>query len=281
MVNKQPLTAKDVVKIILGTDRVMPAHFTNDEDKDRPKSFLIHYEPLEANAESQMAAVIWSEVPKLLDRTGKITETLYHSLIRLFEDYSLAGYILANERMEFHKSSILKDINQFHVHKLSGGKELQDAIERSDVRLALEESYQTGWIEAQKTRFPQAKSLKELKKLSRHRKPVDVKESAKSLGAFAFFLAIGVIMTVFAIWLAGPGDKKPSTRMVRVNSQYDVVAVTLEDREYITVKQIEMPSGSLVGFFACGVSKDRLKESSPIIECTKNGRAYFLEFTEE
>lgn len=276
----QRLTVKEVVQTILDTDRVMPAHLTKDKDRGRAKSFLIDYEPLVADTEYQMAAVIWNDIPKLLTEIEKIDKDLYHSLVRLFEDYSLAGFILTNEKMEFHKGSILKDLNQFHIHKLNGGKELKDAIERSDVRLALEESYQTGWIAAQKTRFPQAKSLKELKKLSRHRKPVYVRETAKSLGAFAFYLAIGVTMTIYAIWLAGPGGKKPSTRMVRVNSQYDGVAVTLEDRTSVSVEKIRNFPGEDVRLVACGVSKEKLKTAGTIIDCSGGGKTYFIEFTE-
>lgn len=151
--SKGSLSPALVTGIILGTKRTKPAYQTSDEVTGQKRSFLINYPHLSADSAAFLARTSYIDTPKYLENAEALSQDQLSSLVRLFEDYALAGYILSNESLEEGKEEVLEAINTHHIKNTPEDVGLTQLLGRIDVKGCLVDAYQGGWFEVTRSQF--------------------------------------------------------------------------------------------------------------------------------
>jgi hypothetical protein len=145
--SKGSLSPALVTGIILGAKRTKPAYQTSDEATGQKRSFLINYPHLSTDSVAFLARTSFIDIPKYLKNAELLSQGQLDSLVRLFEDYALAGYILSNESLEESKEEVLEVINKHHIKNTPKDIGLTQLLDRGDVKGCLVDAYLGGWFE--------------------------------------------------------------------------------------------------------------------------------------
>ncbi len=81
-----------IVKLVLASERRMPAHFTSGND--RKKTFLIDYDDMTEEDEYEMASQAWHNIPSGLSQDDTF------ACVKIGEDIMLGCFILIKMRYE-------------------------------------------------------------------------------------------------------------------------------------------------------------------------------------
>ena len=157
------MSCEEIANTILSTSRTKAAYLTEDNKNGHPHSFLIDYPDISGDSESFLAKTTVKDVPKNIDEFDELSQPQQNHLIRLFEDTALAGYVLGDQNSPDSRLEVCDAILEYHASNASPVVNLRSLLQRTDVEVALEEAYQSGWFELSRSRFEIAQVVKDLK----------------------------------------------------------------------------------------------------------------------